>query len=151
MHAFKQPWFRHPHFALEEAERVQERAYLRDFHELGPSLMRWIETDISAYVNLKDSANPVLRQRGQAIGRTMRKARALLRAIELLAPTPFIRERAREVRSLVEAEFGRLNPFDEALAQGFRVFGRLREWRTARFGDAIQPCTRVFHYGPRRP
>jgi hypothetical protein len=39
-HAFKQPWFVHPEFNLDEAERVQERAYQRDFEELGPSILR---------------------------------------------------------------------------------------------------------------
>ncbi len=148
MHAFKQPWILHPHFTLDEAEQLQEQAYLRDFHELGPSIVRWNETDIAAYLNMKNSQNPTLKRRAAAMAKSLSRARILLRAIELLAPTVFIRERAREVRGRIEAEFGRLGVVGEAVAQGFRVFGRLREWRTARFGDAIQPYTRIFRYGP---
>ena len=151
MHAFKQPWFLHPHFTLEEAERVQEKAYLRDFNELGPSIVRWCEADITAYVNLKNSPSPALKRRAAAMRSSLSKTRIMLRAVELLAPTPFIRERTREVRSRIEAELGRLGLFGEAVAQGLRITGRLREWRTARFGDAIQPYTRIFHYGSRPP
>ncbi len=151
MHAFKQPWHTHPHFTLEEAERVQEQAYLRDYHELGPSLTRWFDTDIGAYVNMKNSENPVLQRRAAAMRGTLLKARILLRATEMLAPTPFMREQARDVRGRIEAEFGRLGLVGEAVAQGLRISGRLREWRTARFGDAIQPYTRVYHYDARRP
>jgi hypothetical protein len=145
-HAFKQPWFIHPHFSLFEAEQAQESAYLRDFHELGPSLLRWTETDLAGYLFLKDSPNPHLRRRAQFLAAAMPRGRLLLRAIEYLAPTPFIRERARELRSRVEAEFGPLRPAEQIAAAGLVPFGRLRAWRTARFGDDIQPYTRVYHY-----
>ena len=146
MHAFKQPWYSHPHFNLRQAEAVQEKAYLRDYHEQGPSLLRWFETDLLGYLHLKDSPNPHLRRRAAFLAQPMPRYRLLLRAIERLAPTAFIRERAREVRSRIEAAFGRITLAEEALALGLVPFGRFREWRTARFGDAIQPRTYLYHY-----
>ncbi len=146
MHAFKQPWFVHPHFTLEEAEHVQAHAYLRDFYELGPSLMRWFETDLIGYLAMKDSDDPVLRKRAKALARPMPKFKTVLLAMERLVPTAPMAARAREVRHKIEAEFGETTAFEKSMAAGLTGFGKLRQWRTARFGDNIQPRTRLFHY-----
>ena len=146
MHAFKQPWFTHPHFTLEQAERLQEDAYLRDYHELGPSIMRWIETDLKGYIAMRGSDSPYLRKRAEHWAEIMKRYRVLLRAIEHLAPTECIQERALEIRRGVEAEFGPLRSYEEAMTLGLLCTGRIREWRTEKFGDDIQPYTRVFHY-----
>ena len=146
MHAFKQPWFSHPEFTLFEAEAVQTNAYLRDFHELGPSLMRWFETDLEGYLFMKDSPNPNLRRRARSLAKSMPRYRALLRAMELLVPTEEMREKVREVRARIETEFGKSAALEKAMALGLFGVGRARELRTRHFGDAIQPHTRVFHY-----
>jgi hypothetical protein len=148
MHAFKQPWFKHPHFTLEEAEYVQEAAYLRDFYELGPSIMRWVETDLIGCVSMKDSSNPNLRRRAQALAKPMPRYRAMLRAVERLAPTSFISGRARQIRERIEAEFGKTTSLEEAVGLGLFAAGRAREYTLEKWGDAIQPYTRVFHYKP---
>jgi hypothetical protein len=36
----------HPHFTVQEGKAIQEHAYLRDFHELGPSPLRAIEKNM---------------------------------------------------------------------------------------------------------
>ena len=150
-HAFKQPWYLHPHFNLQEAEAVQEQAYLRDYHEQGPSILRWAETDLTGYLHMKDHANPNLRRRAQGLAESMPRHRLMLRAIEHLALTAVIRERAREVRSRIEAACGKIRPHEEVAALGLVPFGRFREWRTARFGDAIQPRTYLYHYSGLKP
>jgi radical SAM superfamily enzyme YgiQ (UPF0313 family) len=146
MHAFKQPWFTHPHFTLMQAEHLQETAYLRDYYELGPSIMRWIETDLEGYLFMRDSENDNLKRRAELWAGPMPRYRVLLRAIERLAPSEHIRERSREIRSRVESEFGRIRACEEAMAVVLSGFGRVREWRTEKFGDDIQPRTRVFRY-----
>jgi hypothetical protein len=145
-HAFKQPWFIHAEFTLKEAERIQEGAYLRDFHELGPSLMRYIETEYEGWLNLKDSAKPHLKARADYFARQMWKYKVLLPAMELIAPTPAMREMVREVRRRVEGSFGRVGPLQKAVAGGLFATSRAREFRTRHWGDAIQPRTRVVRY-----
>ncbi len=145
-HAFKQPWFSHPQFTLVEAERVQEKAYTRDFLELGPSLLRYIATDCMAWRRLKDSDKPHLRKRADAIAGQMWKNKCVVKAIALLAPTTHIRELAQETLAAIQKEFGGINPAQYAVAQGLHLSGRIRRLRTALWGDNMQPPTQRIKY-----
>ncbi|HUT52045.1 MAG TPA: cobalamin-dependent protein [bacterium] len=147
---FTQPWYTHPHFSLTEAQEVQARAYLRDFHELGPSLLRYLETEYEGWRNLKDSGKPHLRARAAYFAGEMRKYKVLLLAMEHLAPTEEMRDMVREVRGRVEGSFGRANALEQAVARGIFVAGRFREFRTRHWGDAIQPRTIVKYYNQDR-
>jgi hypothetical protein len=145
-HAFKQPWFIHPEFSLAEAEKIQEKAYLDDFYRLGPSIVRLIRDELEGYVHMKGSANPGLQERARYFAQSFSQYRAVLCACEYLVPTPEMKEQARDVRLRLEAEAGRINILENVQAAGLYSFGRLREFRTRHFGDAIQPATRVTHY-----
>ncbi|MFO8056291.1 MAG: hypothetical protein R6V10_03250 [bacterium] len=145
-HAFKQPWFIHPEFTLQEAEAIQEEAYLRDFHELGPSLVRYIEAEYEGWKNLKDAPEPHLRARAEFFAGQMRKYKAMLRASESLAPNEKVREMTRELRGRIESDFGKSDVLEKSLGRGLWLTGRVREARTRVFGDALQPPTRLFRY-----
>ncbi|UCD84422.1 MAG: cobalamin-dependent protein [Deltaproteobacteria bacterium] len=144
-HAFKQPWFIHPEFNLKEAEKVQEHAYQRDFLELGPWIMRFIEAEYNGWLNLKDSY-PLLQGRAEVIAKNMWIYRILLLATEHLAPTEKIKGMCRELREKIEGSFGSATIFERAVARGLQITGRLREFRTRHWGDALQPRTRVKYY-----
>ena len=145
-HAFKQPWFIHPEFSLLQAEKIQEKAYLEDFYRLGPGLTRLIQTDLEGYLNMKDSRNPLLRDRAQFIARNFSAYRAVLKAVERLVPKPNMAEQAREIRKKLEKISRQTSAFESLEALGLVGFGKLREWRTRHFGDAIQPKTRLTYY-----
>ncbi len=145
-HAFHQPWFVHPEFTLKEAEEIQEHAYLRDFHELGPSLLRYIDADFEAWQHLQDSPKSNLRARAQYIAGEMKKYKIMLLAMEYLVPTASMRDMVREVRARVEASFGPAGAVEKAVARGLFVTGRVREFRTRHWGDAIQPRTKLYKY-----
>ena len=145
-HSFKQPWFIHPEFSLVAAEQAQEEAYQRDFHQLGPSVMRFIATDFEGWQNLKDSEKPHLRQRAELFARQMGKYKLLLPAMETLAPTPEMKAMIREVRRQVENSFGKPSLPSLAASRLIHAAGRVREFRTRHWGDALQPRTRVVKY-----
>ena len=145
-HGFKQPWFVHPEFNLDEAEQVQERAYQRDFEELGPSVLRFIEADYLGWLNLKDSKKPHLRARADFLSSPMWKYRVLLAAMERLVPTERTRDSIRRLRQRIEDSFGKTTAFEKTAALGLFLAGRFREFRTRRWGDALQPRTRVVCY-----
>ncbi len=145
-HAFKQPWFIHPEFNLAEAEKIQEEAYRRDFHELGPSVMRFIEADLEGALHLARSDKPHLRARAEWLASQMWKYKILLHGMENLARTPEMKAMVRDVRERVEAARGPSNPAFRAAGRALHAAGRFREWRTARWGDAIQPPTIVRRY-----
>jgi hypothetical protein len=149
-HAFKQPWFIHPEFTLEEAEKIQDRAYERDFRELGPSIVRFIEAEYLGWLNLKDSPKPHLRARARYFASKMRRYKIMLLAMERLVPTQGMRDLVRDVRRRVESSYGKATALDKIAATGLFLTGRFREFRNSRWGDALQPRTQVVHYNGAR-
>ncbi|MFO8057202.1 MAG: cobalamin-dependent protein [bacterium] len=145
-HAFHQPWFIHPEFTLQEAEKVQDLAYERDFLELGPSIMRFAEVELRGWERMKDSPKPHLRKRAEFFARSMWQYRIICLATMHLAPNQHVRELAGDILGRIETHFGKASGFERATARGLQVTGRLRQWRTRHFGDALQPHTRLVKY-----
>jgi len=145
-HAFKQPVFTHPEFSLLEAEKIQEQAFLEDFYRLGPSIVRTIDTEIDGHLHLLNSKRPYLRDRAQFIARKFSAYRAVLKAVERLVPRPNMAEQAREVGKKLEKISRNTGAFENLEALGLYGFGKLREWRTRHFGDALQPKTTLTRY-----
>jgi hypothetical protein len=145
-HGFKQPWFSHPEFSLVEAEKIQERAYLEDFHRLGPSLARVFATDLEGYLNLRDSESPALRARAEMFARDFKRYRPVLKAGAALAPTPEMAGRIRELLARLEKSSRKTSLIEDIEAMGLYAFGQARNLRTRLFGDALQPPTRLVHY-----
>ncbi|HUT52044.1 MAG TPA: cobalamin-dependent protein [bacterium] len=145
-HGFKQPWFVHPAFTLAEAEQIQERAYQRDFHELGPSLMRFIAAELEGWRNLRNSSRSHLRARAKYFAGQMWKYKVMLLTMEYAAPSREMKCKVRETRERVESSFGKAGALEKSLALGLAGTSRWREFRSRRWGDAVQPRTRVAHY-----
>lgn len=145
-HAFKQIWFTHPHFTPLESEILQRQAYEKDFHELGPSLVRWIEVNYRAYPTLANAESAMLRRRAEAVRNKMKYYRVLLRAAELLAPTAPMRRRTEDLRKEIEKDFGRLGVAGHLTAAGTYLFGKYGEMKRKAGRDAIQPRTLVTRY-----
>lgn len=146
MHAFHEPWYYHPNFTVQEGRDIQEEAYRRDFHELGPSILRFIEADYEGWQNLRHSNKPHLRARADFIAQQMRLYKVLLAAMDYLVPTDHMRKLVKEVRHKVESSFGAANVFHVALANVLFGAGRFREFRNRHWGDVIQPSTKVTHF-----
>lgn len=146
MHAFNEPWFKHPHFTTQEAKDIQEEAYRRDFHELGPSWFRLIETEYEGWKYLHNSDKPHLRARADFFARQIKGHKIILAAMDFLVPTVHMRKLIQDVRKRVEDAFGAVNPFQIVAAGGIFLAGRLREFRNRYWGDVIQPPTKRMHY-----
>jgi hypothetical protein len=145
-HAFKQPWFVHPHFGLAEAEKIQRDAYRKDFYTLGPSLARLIRTTLQGYLNFQRTDSPPLLARARQIERRLWFYKAALYDMELLADDPGLRAVIREIREEVEAMVGKLTPWEKAVAAGAYVAGSGRKAYNRLFGDVLQPRTTVTRY-----
>lgn len=145
-HGYKQPWILHPEFSPKQAELAQEDAYRRDFLELGPSIMRYVEVEYEGWKNLQDSEKPHLRKRAETMAKQMWKYRAVLLATQYLAPGNQVREMAVELLKKIESDFGPAAAFEKAAARGLQLAGRFREFRTRHWGDALQPRTRLTQY-----
>lgn len=145
-HAFKRPWFVHPEFSLAEAEALQERAYLEDFHRLGPGLVRVMATDLEGYLNLSKSENPLLRARAEMFAREFKRYRPVLKASAALVPTTEMAGRIRELLKRLEKCSRKTSLIEAVEALGLYAFGRARTIRTSLFGDVLQPPTRFTNY-----
>jgi len=150
MHAFNEPWYFHSNFTTKEGKDIQEEAYQRDFHELGPSVLRAIETDYEGWKYLRQSDKPHLRARADLLAHQMWSYKIALAAMDYLVPTVQMREMVRNVRRKVEESFGPTNTFQIAVACVMFLFGRFREFRNSRWGDVIQPPTRFVRYNDSR-
>jgi len=148
MHAFHEPWFHHPHFTSREGKEVQEQAYLRDFHELGPSPLRTIEAEYEGWKNLRHSGKPHFRARADFLSGQLKRHKILLQAMYNLVPTTPMRALVRHVQENVERSFGKTGPWEKAAARGIFLAGRFREFRNRHWGDVIQPHTRIVRYQP---
>jgi len=146
MHAFNEPWFYHPNFTVHEAKNIQEEAYQRDFHDLGPSWSRYIETEYEGWKHLRHSNKPHLRARAEFFANQMKKHKIMLAAMYNLVPTAHMRELIKDLLKQIEESFGKVNAFQMSVACGLFLTGRLREFRNRQWGDVIQPSTRLTRY-----
>jgi hypothetical protein len=146
MHAFNEPWFYHPNFTSQEAKDIQEEAYLRDFHELGPSWIRIIDTACEGWKYLHSSNKPHLRNRAKYFARQMWEYKILLAALDLLVPTTKMRQLVKDIRKKVEKSFGISNILQTTTSYGLFLTGRFREFKNQHWGDVIQPPTKLVRY-----
>jgi len=145
-HAFKQIWFWHPEFTLAESEQYQIEAYQRDFHELGPGLLRATMTNARAAPLLEASSNPRLQRRGRRLREETRAARFLFRACADLADTDAMRAQIETwLEELIEL-CGPITAIERAEAAGVAAFGHARKFRIRHWGDTIQPRFKRTHY-----
>ena len=110
------------------------------------AIMRFVETEYQGWLTLKDSPKPILRVRAEGFAEKMWRNRIFLLGIMHLAPTPEMADTAREILRRIEGSFGRATPLERSIARGLQVAGRIREARTRRWGDVIQPNSYVTYY-----
>jgi hypothetical protein len=107
--------FKHPHFTPKKLETLQKEFYRRCFERLGPSLVRVLDTWFNGYQNLKQSTNPLLKNRSVRLGRYIRKSMPGIYPAMLFGPNRNRREAARGLLSAVEREFGPFTISDKIL------------------------------------
>jgi radical SAM superfamily enzyme YgiQ (UPF0313 family) len=142
-HGFKQIWFKHPHFTPYESEVLQKEAYLKDYYQLGPTLVRAIEVEYRAYPNLLNSKSQILKRRAEKIKRRMKIYKPILWAAERLVPKKEMAERIRTLRKEIEKDFGKMGFMDYLTGASLLLLGKKKEIQIRLFGDVIQPETSV--------
>jgi haloalkane dehalogenase len=105
---FSMHW-RHPHFSASELKQLQRELYSKNFHNLGPSLLRVVRVWFEGYRNLKDSANPLLRGRAQHMKEYVRRAVPAIYPAMLFGPNKDRRADARELLEEITRETGKIS------------------------------------------
>lgn len=106
---------KHPTLSPMQIEDIQRWCFEQDFQRLGPSIYRVLESRFLGYLKLKDSPNPVLRQKAEYYAKELRYAYPAFLPGKWLGPNPKIRQWIGDLESHIHAELGR-----PALAQRWK-------------------------------
>ena len=98
---------KHPTLSPNQIENIQRWCFEQDFQRLGPSIIRVQETRLLGYQKLKNSPNPLLREKAMCYAREMRGAYPVYLAGRLFGPNATIRRWIRDLQRRVHAELGR--------------------------------------------
>jgi len=127
---------KHPTLSPQEIEGLQRWCFDQDFQRLGPSIFRVLETRFLGYLKLKDSPNPVLRQKAEYYAHELRYAYPVFLAGRLFGPNHAIRRWIGDLERRIHAELGRPEPgqrFKSVMAVGAAMW----TWVTLKF-DFLQ-------------
>jgi radical SAM superfamily enzyme YgiQ (UPF0313 family) len=101
-----QTMMKHPTLSPKQIEDIQTWCFEQDFQRLGPSIYRTLETRFLGYLKLKDSPNPVLRQKADYFANELRFAYPVFLAGRLLGPNKTIRKWIGDLEQRIHAELG---------------------------------------------
>jgi hypothetical protein len=97
---------KHPTLSPEQIEDIQRWCFEQDFQRLGPSIYRVLETRFLGYLKLRNSSNPVLRQKAEYFANELRFAYPVFLAGRLLGPNAKIRKWIGDLERRIHAELG---------------------------------------------
>ena len=97
---------KHPSLSPEQIEDMQRWCFEQDFQRLGPSIYRVLEARLLGYQKLKNSANPILRQKADYYATELRVAYPVFLAGRLLGPNAAVRRWISDLERSVQAELG---------------------------------------------
>ena len=101
-----QTMIKHPTLSAKQIEDLQTWCFEQDFQRLGPSIYRVLESRFLGYLKLKDSPNPLLRQKAEYFAKELRYAYPVFLPGKLLGPNAAIRKWIGELEQRIHAELG---------------------------------------------
>lgn len=123
---------KHPTLSPAQIEDIQRWCFDQDFQRLGPSIYRVLETRFLGYLKLKDSPNPILRQKAEYFANELRYAYPVFLPGRLFGPNAAIRKWIGDLEQRIHARLGKPTP-----AQRFKsvaaVGAALWTWFTLKF------------------
>ena len=90
--------FKHDNFSAEEIEKIQQQAFEKEYKELGPSVMRFIDVSLKGYNHFKDSKKPIHMSRVKKMRSIMIAALPVFGTIIRNAPSEKVKEKAIRIR-----------------------------------------------------
>ena len=97
---------KHPTLSPEQIEDLQQWCFDQDFQRLGPSIYRVLESRFLGYLKLRNSPNPVLRQKAEYFAKELRVAYPVFLAGRLLGPNDKVRRWIGDLEKRIHAELG---------------------------------------------
>ncbi|MGD0016760.1 MAG: hypothetical protein ABSC38_04495, partial [Verrucomicrobiia bacterium] len=97
---------KHPTLSPEQIEELQRWCFEEDFQRLGPSIFRTLEGRFLGYQKLKNSPNPLLRQKAEVYAGDLRCAYPVFLAGRLFGPNAAVRRWIGDMERQIHAELG---------------------------------------------
>jgi len=139
-------WFDHPNFSQKESQHILEEAFQRDFHELGPSIMRMCDTYITGYEHTLRYQDPWKKKRNEKLKQYSTEFYPAIDIMRPYLPNQRTRTLAMNTEEKYKMMLGKKTASQNALTklgQGFAF----KEYLKLKFiGDVRQPSTYVTSY-----
>lgn len=90
--------FKHDNFTAEEIEKIQQEAFEKEYRELGPSVMRFIDVTLKGYKTFKDSKKPIHIARVKKMRKLMMDSLPLFGTIIRNAPSKKVKDKSIKIR-----------------------------------------------------
>lgn len=136
-------WFDHPEFTRRESQHILKEAFQRDFHELGPSIMRMCDTYITGYEYTLKYQDPWKKKRNEKLKQDCRNFYSAIDIMRPYLPNQNTKILAMDIEQKYRRMFGNKTAAQIALTklgQGFAF----KEYLKLKFiGDVRQPSTYV--------
>jgi hypothetical protein len=139
-------WFSHPAFTPEESGELLKSAFLKDYHTLGPSVLRIYRTKLRGHKNLKNSPDPWFRKRSETLAEECRTSYPFLSAVATIAPVKNIRDLARRTMDEYKSEFGPVTGKQHLREFYINAKARYTSLKYALLGDVEQHKTIYTEY-----
>jgi len=107
---------KHPTLSAKQIEDIQEWCFKEDFERLGPSILRVVESWFLGYKKLKDSSNPLLRQKAAHYANEVRKSYPIFLTGGLFGPNRKVRQHVKEMASTIYKELGAPTLLERAMS-----------------------------------
>lgn len=128
-------WFKHEHFERDETYGILKRAFEREYHANGASLMRLFDTTARGAV-CDDGGSPRLRRRREAFIERCREYRVAIPWMRRFAPTARMSRQVDRLTEQYEAILGPMTLKDKAVSAALAPLV-LREYVNARTGENV--------------
>lgn len=139
--------FKHPHLSSQRMEELLGEFFRREYEELGPSVCRILDVQLSGYKALFESPDPLFRARAREYKGLCLEIYPLLKTAIKLAPSDKVSEYLRDLKERTEDEFRipKKAKVLENLVPALAWYTRLME----RVRPNPQPATTIVRYGYR--
>jgi radical SAM superfamily enzyme YgiQ (UPF0313 family) len=139
-------WFSHPAFTREETRDLLKSAFIKDYHTLGPSILRIYRTKLRGYKNMKNNPDPWFRKRSETLAEECRISFPFLSAVATMAPVKNVKDIARRTMDEYKYEFGPVTLKQHIMELYLNAKGRYTSLKYALFSDEEQHKTIYTEY-----
>jgi radical SAM superfamily enzyme YgiQ (UPF0313 family) len=140
-HGQRAIWFHHEHFTPDESQEVLRQAFVHDYQESGPSMLRAMQTALQGYEYCRDHAVPSIRERAGAFRHMLGLMRCFLMSARFHCRNGAASALLRDVRASYRRLLGRQSLKTRCLSLVVLLFSIKEYLRITWFSDVRQPRT----------